>query len=329
MNVYILRWNPAISSYKMKTHLNIVSHVKKGEYPTQFDWSVREWEQLRPNDMFILLQVGTDNDGIAMVGKFVTEAYEDESWHEDGKTYHYANMEIFDAFDLSKETSMRAENFEKDIFIKWHGGHSGELLNQETATALTEKLKAATKDNKHWEGNALEDFLKRPILVMNDDEDDEYNRELCIEKVEDMLETLKPYSPIVHSNEEKEYDYYEDEEVEFELNNSDNSVKLLVTLQYYEFSISCGEFLQDYDPTEEGYAQMKKQLLKLLKNEACIIFTKDRDSYINFHMVNTAWSKGTSLATLLDDLKCDKAMRQHITSIEVLYWNPELSFVAK
>ena len=169
MNVYILRWNPAISSYKMERHLDIVSHVKRGAYPDQFDWSVREWEKLKPNDMFVLLQVGTDNDGVAIVGKFISEAYEDASWRKDGKTIHYADMEIFDAFDLSKETKMRAENFEKDIHIKWHGGHSGELLSKEIAETLTEKLKQANKDNERWKGNALEDFLNSPIVFMDED----------------------------------------------------------------------------------------------------------------------------------------------------------------
>ena len=169
MNAYILRWNPAISSYKMERHLDIVSHVKRGGYPDQFDWSVREWEELKPNDMFVLLQVGTDNDGVAMVGKFISEAYEDASWRKDGKTIHYADMEIFDAFDLSKETKMRAENFEKDIHIKWHGGHSGELLSKEIAETLTEKLKQANKDDEHWKGNALEDFLNSPIFFIDED----------------------------------------------------------------------------------------------------------------------------------------------------------------
>ena len=81
----------------------------------EFDWSIREWEQLKINDMFILLQVGTDNDGIAMIGKFCSEAYEDDSWRKDGKKIHYADMQLFDAFDLATDTAMRAENFEKDI----------------------------------------------------------------------------------------------------------------------------------------------------------------------------------------------------------------------
>lgn len=169
MSVYILCWNPAISSYKMERHLDIVSHVKRGEYPDQFDWSVREWEELKPNDMFVLLQVGTDNDGVAIVGKFIAEAYEDACWRKDGKTIHYADMKNFDALDLSKETKIRAENFEKDIHIKWHGGHSGELLSKEIAETLTEKLKQANKDDERWKGNALEDFLNSPIFFIDED----------------------------------------------------------------------------------------------------------------------------------------------------------------
>lgn len=165
MNVYILRWNPAISSYKMKEHLDIVKHVKKEQYPTNFDWSIYEWEELKPNDMFILLQVGTDNDVVAMVGKFISEAYEDESWRKDGKKYHYADMMIFDAYDLSKEKNMRAENFEKDIFIKWHGGHSGELLKDDIARALIGKLKEANKDSKRWEGTNLDDFMCQEVFL--------------------------------------------------------------------------------------------------------------------------------------------------------------------
>ena len=199
MNVYILRWNPAISSYKMKAHLDIVSHVKKGQFPMGFDWSVREWEQLKVNDMFILLQVGTDNDGIAMVGKFCSEAYEDDSWRKDGKTIHYADMQIFDAFDLATETNMRAENFEKDIYIKWHGGHSGELLKEDVATALVEKIKAANKDSKRWEGSALEDFIKQEIEILINSMDNASELSL-----EEFHEEVKKYLHI--------YIYYNDVE---------------------------------------------------------------------------------------------------------------------
>ena len=79
MNLFILRWNPNISSYKTKSHLELISHIRKNEQPVDFNWSIREHEKLAKGDMFILQQVGTENDGIAMIGKFKNTCYEDDS----------------------------------------------------------------------------------------------------------------------------------------------------------------------------------------------------------------------------------------------------------
>lgn len=86
MNTFILRWNPNISSYKMETHLDIISHAREMEFPNQFDWSVYEWQKVKDGDMVIMLQVGTDNDGIAMIGKIKGEPQADESWKNDSLT---------------------------------------------------------------------------------------------------------------------------------------------------------------------------------------------------------------------------------------------------
>lgn len=147
-NAFVLRWNPAISSYKMEKHLENVHHVKKMEIPNGFNWSVRDWQTLKVGDIFILLQVGTQCDGIAMIGCFCSVPYEEESWRSDGSKLHYADMEIFDAFNLEKEKEFRAENFEKDFpEIKWHGGHSGELLDEETFKRLFEKVEQLVRDS--------------------------------------------------------------------------------------------------------------------------------------------------------------------------------------
>ena len=100
-----------------------------------------------------------------LIRKLISEAYEDESWRKDGEKYHYADMMIFDAYDLSKEKNMRAENFEKNIFIKWHGGHSGELLKDDIARALIGKLKEANKDSKRWEDTNLDGPRDFPLII--------------------------------------------------------------------------------------------------------------------------------------------------------------------
>jgi len=47
MSLYILRWNPAVSSYKTEEHLEIIQHLKEHQHPSYFDWSVREYENLK------------------------------------------------------------------------------------------------------------------------------------------------------------------------------------------------------------------------------------------------------------------------------------------
>ena len=329
MNVYILRWNPAISSYKMDKHLEIVSYAKEERYPTHFDWSVREWEKLQPHDMFILLQVGTDNDGIAMVGRFVSEAYEDDSWRKDGKTIHYADLDIFDAFDLSKETKLRAENFEKDIFIKWHGGHSGELLKEDVASALIEKIKAANKDSKHWKGSSLEDFIEQPILVYDDefeDFDEEVAIEFLTEKKEVILKDIAAYNPIIHTNGEEEYDYLADDEYDIEIINPVSKKSMFICMEYMELSISIDEWIEDYELTDEEFSEMRSKILKILNNENCIVVAKNKKSQIDAFLSEKPVDKDTSYNELVKQFDLYEEERPLVTKIQVIYWDSSKSF---
>lgn len=160
MNTYILRWNPAISSYKKKAHLNLISHLKKGQLPAQFDWSVREWENLKKDDFFILQQVGTESDGIAMIGKFAGQCEEGNSWRRDGTKVHYALMWIMNAFDCDKKNVLPGSRYEK-LFpeIKWHGGSSGILVEEKIAEKLVEQIKADLINQKIWKEDSLQKFL--------------------------------------------------------------------------------------------------------------------------------------------------------------------------
>lgn len=161
MNTFILRWNPNIFSYKMETHLELISHVRKMEIPTQFDWSIYEWHKAKDGDMVIRLQVGTDDDGIAMIGKIDGEPVADESWRKDGSKVHYIDITIFDAFNPAEQKDFRAENFENDFDkIKWHKGHSGELIDQATANRLFDKLEPIIQGTSDTQCDMLRIFMK-------------------------------------------------------------------------------------------------------------------------------------------------------------------------
>ena len=169
MSLYILRWNPNISSYKTKYHLNVVENIKNGRMPIDFDWSIREPENLKKDDIFILQQVGTDNDGIAMIGKFKDKCYKGKSWRRDGTKLFYADMWIMDAFDCDGENPLPANRYEK-LFpeIKWHGGHSGVLVQDDKlANELLESIQKDMIKAGRWDKDRFAEFI-------NTDFDDKY-----------------------------------------------------------------------------------------------------------------------------------------------------------
>lgn len=158
MKGYILRWNPKISSWTEDRHENLMEELEYREC-AEMNWSIYDWENLEEGDFFILQQVGTDSDGIAMIGTFSSTPYGDESWkRKDGTNLFYANMDV----DLMISRRLRAkkeqdikvlneENKDKYILpaemleqkfpnILWHKGHSGVLIPQETLEPLVLEL---------------------------------------------------------------------------------------------------------------------------------------------------------------------------------------------
>lgn len=160
MNLFILRWNPNISSYKKENHLEIVEHIKNNELPDTFDWSVREHEKLQKDDMFILQQVGTQNDGIAMIGKFKGDCQADESWRKDGTNDFYAGMWIMDAFDCDTNNPLPASRYET-LFpqIEWHGGHSGLVVAEELDDKLINQIEKDLIEAQIWQQGELDKFM--------------------------------------------------------------------------------------------------------------------------------------------------------------------------
>ena len=68
MKLFLLRWNPNVSSFKDETFLQMIADSREG--PVRMDWSVREWEKLEEWDWAVLCRVGTDADGIVAIGRF-------------------------------------------------------------------------------------------------------------------------------------------------------------------------------------------------------------------------------------------------------------------
>ena len=302
MNTFILRWNPAVSSYKMEDHKENCERIKRE--PVFYNWSVREWQNLNAGDAFVLLQVGTDNDGIAMIVKFISNAYESDSWRKDGTKIHYADIQIFYACDLSEKRSFNAKYFENKFpNIKWHGGHSGEKISEQDSEKLIDRIDSAMKNTYGFESTNFSDFLK------ND------NRFLPIDpeaKKAELLALLASYNPVVYTDDETFWNCLLDEyKFAIEVSNSSDSRgnSICITFSDYEFTLTFAGWYKYFKMREGSYAEFLELLKSILENKVCVLNAYDNDSEY--------------------DTVVTKMLPANQSKVKVSYWAADRSFEAK
>lgn len=141
MKLYILRWNPAFSSWTYEQHASLLQAILDNDFDGM-NWSIYNFENLEEGDLWILQQVGTDKDGIAAFGTFTSGPYTAPSWKKkDGTNLFYADMYFDCIIDRRKTDFLSAAEFEKLVpEIDWHRGHSGVLVESETAEKLVLNL---------------------------------------------------------------------------------------------------------------------------------------------------------------------------------------------
>lgn len=160
--LFILRWNPNISSFTINDYKELLQkYYTLGTYIPGLNWSIKDWKKVNKNDIFILQQVGTENDGFVMIGKLRSAPYEAESWKNDGTKSYYADLDIFSVYDRTKNTKLSADEYEKLFdFTKWHSGASGEILEGENVNRLLNKISQDLQDEDLWETDTFSYFRK-------------------------------------------------------------------------------------------------------------------------------------------------------------------------
>lgn len=132
---FLLRWNPAISSFRMDEYEDVLVRFK-GEW--QMDWSIRDWKDARKGDRYFMLREGDGvNPGIIFRGIFASDPYEDDDWAGSEEKKHYVEIECWDARRPDEAPWITPE--ELDAYNPgpdWRSGHSGELLTPEQANRL-------------------------------------------------------------------------------------------------------------------------------------------------------------------------------------------------
>ena len=139
---YLLRWNPAISSFTEDDYEYCVSNSEEGVFP--LNWSIYEWEEACVGDEFYMMRVGDDKAGIVFKGKFTSGPYTGEDWAGSNKQRHYVDLLCTCLSALGEKPAISLEELQEAIpEIEWGRGHSGVLLPIE----VTEKLKRMTNND--------------------------------------------------------------------------------------------------------------------------------------------------------------------------------------
>lgn len=134
---FLMRWNPAISSYKQDVY-----HRNCQDFPDGFriDWSVWSHKQAHKGDRFVMMRVGDYKPGIVFYGTFVSKPYADDDWAGTDKKRQYVLMDCF-GFKDNDEPIITAHTLEKYIpEVDWMHGHSGVVISDEVAGKLTHML---------------------------------------------------------------------------------------------------------------------------------------------------------------------------------------------
>ena len=136
-NTFLLRWNPAISSYTMERLDSDMADWADDYWKDDFDWSVHEWQKAHKGDRFFMVRVGEGNTGIFAAGRFTTEPFQDEDWSGKGREVYYMQMEFEAIFHPERAEIISTEELERELpHIDWRKGHSGQMLNKEDAVRL-------------------------------------------------------------------------------------------------------------------------------------------------------------------------------------------------
>ena len=134
---YLMRWNPAISSFKEEDYKECMENMIHGMF--RLNWSISEWEEARRGDLFYMLRVGDDKAGIVFCGQFISDPYPGEDWKGSTKRRMYVDMISTESVEPEGNPFIPLAILKEAIpSYNWEKGHSGELLPRDVCEKLGE-----------------------------------------------------------------------------------------------------------------------------------------------------------------------------------------------
>ena len=134
---YLMRWNPAISSFKEKDYEECLANMVHGMF--RLNWSIYDWQEARRGDLFYMMRTGDDKAGIVFNGQFLSDPYPSDDWAGTTKRRMYVDIVCMNPAEPEGKPLISLEQLEKSIpSFDWASGHSGVLLSDEVEAKLDE-----------------------------------------------------------------------------------------------------------------------------------------------------------------------------------------------
>lgn len=254
--LFLMRWNPAISSYKLDVY-----HQNCKDFPDGFriDWSVWNYDEAQYGDFFIMMRVGEYKPGIVFYGSFVSNPYSDDDWAGSDKKRHYVLMDCF-GFTEDDEPIISEEDLLKEVpGVEWGHGHSGVELSEEVAAQVSLILA---------ERNPNFSYIPDDTSGSNQEG---YSFD-CTKKLPQLMEMFANFSPSIHTQEEEGYDWLEsdDDWSRCLLIPSPCSNERGIEIETrFEFILYFAGAHSHYEEDEEGYEELKRDIEEIISGKKC------------------------------------------------------------
>ena len=134
---YLMRWNPAISSFTEKDYEECMENLVHGMF--RLKWSIYEWQEARRGDMFFMMRTGDDKAGIVFNGFFLSDPYPADDWAGSTKRRMYVDMVCMNPSEPGDEPQLSLEELQQAVpSFEWSEGHSGVLLSDEVMAQMSQ-----------------------------------------------------------------------------------------------------------------------------------------------------------------------------------------------
>ncbi len=138
--VFLMRWNPSISGFTREDFENYFQYFKgntESVEDSNINWTIWDWKEVMHRDLFVMMQVGQEKNGIVWGGFLNGPPY--QYMDEKGKKTktRFIETAVMYMHRIENTGILSSERLADQIpEVDWLHGHAGELLSVEVAEKL-------------------------------------------------------------------------------------------------------------------------------------------------------------------------------------------------